>query len=55
MIEYLLPIWNGIKEKPGVSPAELKINYSDFDGIYRQTGKRIIAYEKNYNHMKLNF
>jgi SAM-dependent methyltransferase len=51
MIEYLLPIWNGIKEKPGVSAAKLKINYSDFYGIYRQTGKRIIVYEKNYNHM----
>ena len=51
MIEYLLPIWNGIKEKPGVSAAKLNIDYSDIYGIYRQTRKRIIVYEKNYNHM----
>ena len=50
-IKFELPIWNGIQEKPGVSAAKLEINYSDLTGIYIQTGKRIIQYEKNYKHM----
>ena len=51
MIKYNIPIWNGIQDQPGVSSAWLEINYSELNGIYSQSNKRLIEYEKDYEHM----
>ena len=51
MINYRLPIWNGVKDVPGSTTAELNIDYSNDSGVYKQRNERIIQYEKEYEHM----
>jgi len=51
MINYNLPIWNGVKSSPSNLDFDLNINYSTDSGIFNQKGKRIIKYENDYQHM----
>ena len=51
MINYQLPVWNGVKEKQIGVVHNLLIDYSLDKGVYKQKKKRIVEYEKDYEHM----
>ena len=51
MINYNLPVWNGVKETTSTRYSTLEIDYSKDDGVFRQANDRIIEYDNKYEHM----